>query len=182
MIRAGLFGRGSLRQFSSEIFSTTISSSSKKLIPGTYTLFKNKSAVQFSVIGPEISTKNGYSSVKKAGSLLCTFAHGLEGRPGYDWSTKVSMSLSVAELGDFLDKSITGIQFQHEPKYGAPSAGQIVKTLSLTHATSQYTMRFTVEDKMSASKNEFVIPISRGELIVLKTVVERTIPKLLGFE
>jgi hypothetical protein len=92
-------------------------------------------AVSLKIIPPTFSPAQGGSGkvVEREGSLLFEFAPAkANAAREYDWTKKVTFSLSATECGDVISMDVSdGKEFVHDPNMGSADAGLLMKKLKL---------------------------------------------------
>lgn len=161
-----------------------------------FTVYKGKGAMCLKVIKPtwEVSS-NGMQSISRAGVILLEFAAGGGGQGGqagygsrsYDWSAKQSLALNAAELGNILaSQPNADVQIYHDPNKGTAQEGQTSKQLKIQPSPDGkggYMFNFQVKDGNIPSGQFFiVVPVTAGEMVVIKSIANYALPRLLGFD
>jgi hypothetical protein len=155
----------------------------------SFVIYKSKAAVSIKVIPASFETIpskfGGHSRVvSREGGLFLEFASS-SGPREYDWSKKGTFLLSATECGDLLmlDKTSTGLEFFHDPNMGAQNAGQVTKKVKFATAPDGkgLFLSLAVNDKATQSA-AYSVPVSWGELQVMKSIVQYSIPHFLGFD
>lgn len=163
-----------------------------KPVFSSYKIYKSKTALDFVPIKAQLGwnsphvEERKWLALKRAGGFKLTFAAG-ENRH-YDWTNGNMITLSVTELGDVLafhaDKSQAEHKFFHDPNLGGEDAGRTRKELVLKRIGAGkpgYFFNFAVTDK-DAGQKRWSIAISEGEMCVLVTLIQQTMPALLALQ
>lgn len=141
-------------------------------------MYSDGGALSISPGGPLVATSaNNGRYVSKQGTLYLNFAKALgrndNGRI-YDWNTKVVFALSVGECGELLDKYSVGFKFTH-------ALG--TKVMQLLPKEDGLGMRFDIAiTDRDGNVSTVAVDVSWGELQVIRSLVEHSIPRLLGFD
>ena len=149
---------------------------------------------QVSIVAPRSPTAQPYYRLERAGSLLLDFAPAAADTPDtpaggattrvYDWRNKVTVFLSVTEIGDLLAFHHTATQsdlkFYHDPAMGTDHAGDIRKELIIKRAGAGkgYYVNLGVTSK-AAGKSSIQVPVSEGEMAVVVGLCQQMLPQLL---
>jgi len=160
--------------------------SEERVFPSSFNVYKGKGAVSFKPIGPTFTTyKQGPNKVvSREGTLLCEFAPAGLNPKEYDWTKKVSFALNLNECGEVLRlKEGSTIEFNHDPAMGSNDAGKMMKKMKWASTPDGKGMflSISVSDK---SMTPFVlsVPISWGEVEVLKVLVAYCLPRFLALD
>ena len=151
----------------------------------SYDVFKGKSAMNVKVIPPTFGQMGGGAlTLKKAGALLLECAPGASRQ--YDWSKKLAMALSVNEIAEilaFTAEANASLEFVHDPNMGGPNAGMTVKQLRVSAMPDGKGLfvYMSQRDKGGASV-QLSVPVTWGEFAALRTLIEFSIPRLLGWD
>jgi len=171
----------------------------------SYDIFKGKSAANFKVIPPTFTQLGSALTLKKAGAVLLECAPGSQRT--YDWSSKVSMALSVNEIAEarpahcrracagsashapaaqilaFTGEAGSQVEFVHDPSIGTPTAGQTVKSLRISPMPDGKGLFVNLTQRDKGGANSAIsVPVSWGEFAALRTLFEFSIPRLLGWD
>jgi hypothetical protein len=102
----------------------------------------------------------------------------------YDWENKVTIALSVNDLGKILLGLRTGedVKLMHDPGAKSESAGAVRKHLNISSPKGT-TAGCIVSVSMIAGDQEkkHMVPLTGDELLVLATLVQAAIPRALGW-
>lgn len=133
-----------------------------------------------------VKTSDKARSVSRSGVILLEFAPVGAGPREYDWSRKASFSLSPTECGEILamDQS-KGVEFFHDPNMGDAEAGKVTKKLKLTPTMDMKGMFLGVQvsDKSDPGASaSYSIPITLGELAVVRSLMQFSIPRMMAFD
>ncbi len=157
--------------------------------------YRKSSAIQFTLIKPNRMEER--STRIKPGSLLIEMAKGLSGEKSYDWKNKITIALSVVELGklglalegkktsrgnDEDSDFVTLAEFLHDPNIGSSEARdqREVKKLNLSgkKGTDTIMMRLST----NVGQNKFIsFALEPEERFVLYEIVKAAIPRTLGW-
>jgi hypothetical protein len=152
----------------------------------SYVVYKGKGAMGLKVIPPTFSSSGVKArSVSRTGAILLEFAPVGASPREYDWTKKATFSLSPTECGEILAMDIAkGVDFFHDPNMGESEAGKVVKKLKLSPTADMKGMfiGIQVSDKSSPAPTTYSIPISLGELAVLRSLMQFSIPRMMGFD
>jgi hypothetical protein len=122
----------------------------------------------------------------------------------YDWASKLNVALSVNELGTILADPDGPHEFFHDPQKGRDGEGATRKTVRWAAAPDgrSYFFQLTVTGAAAgaggsgsgaggggggaggggAVRQSVSVPVSKGELYVLRRLVDFSVPYLLGFD
>ena len=152
----------------------------------SYDIFKGKSAMNVKVIPPTFTQQSGGGALtlKRAGALLMECAPGAARQ--YDWSKKLAMALSVNEIAEilaFTAKAGAELSFVHDPGMGGPAAGAVVKQLRVSPMPDGKGLFVNMSQKEKNGANATLsVPVTWGEFAALRTLIEFSIPRLLGWD
>lgn len=102
----------------------------------------------------------------------------------YDWENKVTVALSVNDLGKVLLGLKTGedVKIMHDPGAKSERAGAVQKYVSIT--SPKGTLEgciVSVSETSGENKKSHTVPLSGDELLVLATLVQSAISRSLGW-
>ncbi|CAD7696573.1 unnamed protein product, partial [Ostreobium quekettii] len=162
----------------SQSYTTSLPAEGPSRIYTKWVVYKGKGAVSFEPVRPAWKAvgQNGVA-IDREGSLLLQFAK-CTGPRTYDWSTKKTFALSVAELGDIIIGQEA--KFFHDPGMQTSQAGQVTKSLKLSPVENGWFISLTVNegnDKVTHS-----VPLTGAEFAILQRIAEYLVPYLLGME
>ena len=174
---------GCIKKFSTTSLLSSVEGGGERTY-ANYVIYKSKAAVAVKIIAPTFQVSGRSRTVSREGGLLIEFANS-SGPKEYDWTKKGTFLLAAAECGELLllDQSKTGAEFFHDPNMGTPTAGQVTKKLKLSTAADGKGLYVSlmVNDKAKQSTS-YSVPVSWGELQVLKSIASFSIPRMLGFD
>jgi len=154
-----------------------------------YSVYKGKCACTIKPIAPTFSVSGGmYRTVSRDGALLFEFAPAGSQPREYEWSKKATFSLSPTECGEIcrLNEAIgTPINFIHDPNMLGPESGKITKQMKWTPAPegNGIFLSITVADKnANQGPVTYSLPLTWGEVEVMKSIAGYCIPHFLGFD
>lgn len=163
-----------------------LSPSSNERTFSSYVVYKGKAAMSLKVIPPTFTTTGAKArTVSRTGAILLEFAPVGDSPREYDWSKKATFSLSPTECGEILAMEIAkGVDFFHDPNMGEADAGKVTKKLRLSPTSDMKGMFIGVQvtDKSNPNAVTYSIPISMGELAVMKSLMQFSIPRMMGFD
>lgn len=103
----------------------------------------------------------------------------------YDWENKITMALSVTDLGKIVYTLLTGTEcsLMHDPGAKSETQGQVKKNLSIASPKGVaegilLTARMTVGDKTKSH----MVGLKGDEVVVLKTLLQAAIPYCLAWQ
>ena len=167
---------------------------------GGFKIHKSKAALDVAFTRPEVSQVRSSSSypyfrLDRAGALRLEFAPASDSAPtpqpagattrAYQWGSKVTLQLSVTEVGELLAFSgystATEVKFFHDPALGGEGEGEVRKELVVKRNPpgKGYYFNCTVSVKASG-KQTVMIPVSDGEFEVLVTLCRQLLPSMLA--
>lgn len=150
----------------------------------SYAVRKSKAAMSIKPIAPTFKATAASRLVEKEGSFLLEFAGATEGR-AYDWANKQVFALKVSELGDLLAlERSKSIEFVHDPTAFADHADKPVRRLKISPTSEGNGVFWTlqVSAKGSAQAISYTVPVTWGEMEVVKACAQTCIPRMLGFD
>jgi hypothetical protein len=107
------------------------------------------------------------------------------GRNTYDWKNKITVQLSIKDVGQLLVGLTTGKQvtITHDPGAGTESKGRVVKVLSFSSPKGLSEGAFlSCSMKQNEEKLEHRVGLTPDEIIVMSELFKAIIPKALGWE
>ena len=161
---------------------------------GRYMIFKSSACLDFGAIPPSYKMAGADAvAVDRQGVLLLGFtpSNG-EGEKGYAWPQKQLFSLSAVECGEMLLLGAGGggasagrqeLSFHHDPAIGTPDEGANSKSLVLSPIPDGgadgggYFFSVTANDAA-----RITVPVSVAELAVVRSLLQYSIPHLLGWD
>jgi hypothetical protein len=160
---------------------------SESRIFAKYTIYKNSGALGIAPINPtwkQIS-EDAYT-VEKPGVLLLEFAKA-RGERAYDWNNKQFFAISVTEMGDMVANLSRGegVNFFHDSsKVGGGDdsnfgGGGNGKAFRADLSPDGNVWFFSLTDR---NKDKWLVPVSLGEFVVLRQIMQAAIPSFLGID
>lgn len=150
----------------------------------SYSIYKGKSACSIKPGRPVFKTREtGDFYLLKEGSVYMEFAPAVAQRQ-YDWNRKQIIALSVTELGDLIRLSPSETcEFFHDPFTGTSDAGKVKKVLKVEPIPdkSGFFFNFSVTNKINNIEERFNLPVTKGELAVMRSAFNFIIPYLIGW-
>lgn len=159
----------------------------------SYVVYKGKGAVTLKAIAPSYtSLSNKARNVAREGGLLLEFALA-SGQREYNWAKKGTFLLDVNECGTLLyninqvqlgSKNNDAVEFLHDPNIGTPDAGKTNKKLRWVKMSDGVFITLQVTDKSGQTPQvtTYTLPLSWGEIEVIKTLISYCIPRFLAFD
>lgn len=102
----------------------------------------------------------------------------------YDWENKVTVALSVTDLGKVLNGLITGneVKIMHDPGAKSDSAGAIQKHVNISspNGTSEGCL-VAVSQVSGQQSKRHMVPLNGDELLVLRCLIQTAVSKSLGW-
>jgi len=102
----------------------------------------------------------------------------------YDWENKIAISLSSTDIGKILHCMYTGqeCKIMHDPGAKTQSQGLVRKNLQITSpkGTANGCM-IRVSQTAGGQRKDHSVPLSGDELIVMKELLQASIPFVLGW-
>jgi len=149
---------------------------------GNFSVFHGKGVMKFSIFLPR-RDKNGFVSKDGAVFVEAAPAQGKrsDGLPDYNWDSKITFSLSPADISQILDPSKNDNvllihkdqQNKHNPRFD--------KSLSIKPPSGNYnTFNFNIKDNLSQNTPIFV-PFSPGQYLQFHRLLLDTLPLLIGW-
>jgi hypothetical protein len=113
------------------------------------------------------------------------------GKNKYDWNERISFALSPGDMSKILfairtqggDKS-ANIKILHDPFAKTQKAGQVTKNLFMSWpgtARKGALLTLSMSDKPKNVKKSHTVPLNGEELLLLTTLLESSIPRVLGW-
>ena len=106
----------------------------------------------------------------------------------YDWTNKIVMALNVTDVGKLIQFFVSAeagssVNLVHDPKMGTDEAGKTYKGLSIfTKEGPLNGGLITVKVKSGDTQVQHKIPISGDEVVVLKTLLETAVVRMVGWD
>jgi len=152
----------------------------------SYDIYKGKGALNLKVIPVSFTAMKSSRKVEKQGTLLLEMAPsaGTTNTREYNWNQKIIFGLNPTECGELLAMDKTkGVEFTHDPYAGGPDVGKVMKKLKIVPTTDNKGVFITVSmnDKVANVNAQVSVPVSWGELEVIRSIASYHIPLLLGF-
>jgi len=163
----------------------------------SYVVYKGKGAVTVKAIAPTFATlSNKARNVGREGGLLLEFAQA-SGQREYNWAKRGTFLLDVNECGTLMfniNQAQMGsgngdsVEFIHDPNIGTAEAGKTNKKMRWTGMAdgSGVFIGLQVNEKsvngQAPQSTTYSVPLSWGEVEVLKTLITHCIPRFLGFD
>lgn len=121
-----------------------------------------------------------YLGEEQKPGVLFVEAASATGNNVYDWSKKVTIALSLGDVGKILHFMVGGagdkVSIYHDPKKGTEQEGQTQKTMTFWSKEGPLKGAIiTVTQKDKEGKREHKVPISGDEIVVLKILLERAV-------
>lgn len=147
-------------------------------------MYKGKGALSVKIIKPSwerIPTGSGIR-VSREGTVLLEFANGFGDR-NYAWDKKGTIGLSAFECGELLEavEAREEQTYFHDPSMGGRSQGAISKSLKVTPAPQQGSWFFSLAIR-GPSQAQYSVPVSRGEMRVIREILSFSVPRILGYD
>lgn len=125
------------------------------------------------------------NSRRDLGTVLITFANPKLNRT-YDWDHKVIMALNLSDIAtilEFLSSAEFGgvTSIFHDPNAGTSESGQQEKKLTLAKGNEHGWFLGVSYRSSSGASTEVRVPVKDGEMIVIKTLLQHAIPRILGW-
>ena len=160
----------------------------KELVYSSYVIYKSKAALAVKCISPTFTRMGNGKSLSREGGLLLEFAASTGTPREYDWNKKVTFLLDATECGtiNYSSRSKISCEFIHDPFMGQSNSGQIIKKLSYTPDKNNngVFLGISVTDRQNSKDpgTMLSIPLAWGEIEVLTSIINFSIPKFLGFD
>lgn len=155
--------------------------------PQTFKIYKGITgkwgALQLSMVPIERSRRD-------LGALFVAAANPTSGpEKTYDWQNKIVMSLNLADIANLLEfityqkpnkDGKPMVSIYHDPNAGSHDARKESKVLDLARGKNDGWF-VKVGHKTAAGIKEVSLPISDGECLIIKTLLERATVRMLGW-
>lgn len=161
-----------------------------------FDLYSKSAACQFKL--QKLSDAIGEGKSKEAYHL---FVDASNAKPGethppihYDWENKISLRLSLTDLGVFLNGFRLGFdttkngdkdfELFHDPGKGSDTNGQKTKVMGIRKGAQYgYQVYFRQKEKKNGEEKttSVMVPIRDGDMAVLRILLERAVVMLAGF-
>ena len=149
--------------------------------PASYKLYKgvrgNNGAIQFDMTPKHRSRRDLGAVFLQAASAT--------GPNVYDWDNKITMALNLSDIAIILNTFRTppksgedGLRIYHDKFKGSEREGQVVTSLSIQRG-SQNGWFFNIWRKENGQDRQVRMPISDGEAIEIRNLLERGIIRIL---
>lgn len=160
-----------------------------------YKIYRTKSAAQFTLIKPS-NNRSESSSRIKPGSLLIEMANSKnDGTKAYDWANKITIALSVTELGNFClamkgnkttksqdDENFVSLaEFVHDPNITNENRRSEIKALTLSGKKGTEILYLNLRSRTRDNNKMVSIPLGKDDALVLYTLATRAISRALGW-
>ncbi len=103
----------------------------------------------------------------------------------YDWKNKITMALSVNDLGKILtvlEGQVTEVKIMHDPGAKSSTAGQVQKYLAINSPRGlKDGCLFNVAEKTKDGIKKHQVPLTGDEVILLRNAIQGFIPVALGW-
>ncbi|XP_050214083.1 single-stranded DNA-binding protein WHY2, mitochondrial [Mercurialis annua] len=150
-----------------------------------FSIYKGKAALSVQPVLPTFSRLNsGDLKVERYGSIMLTFLPAM-GERKYDYEKKQKFALSATEVGSLLSLGPKdSFECFHDPGMLSSNAGQVRKSLSFKpHPEGGgYFVSLTVVNNALGTNERLNIPVTAGEIAVLKTACSFALPHLMGWD
>lgn len=105
------------------------------------------------------------------------------GKNQYDWDKKIVMALSVDDMGKVLNAigSAQELELMHDPGAKTESQSQVKKYLKLSFPDVTKGAVLTVTKIAGGERVNHMVPISRSELIVIRSLLTSAVSHALGW-
>lgn len=151
--------------------------------PASYKLYKgargNNGAIQFDLAPIHRSSRD-------LGAMFLQAAPAV-GHNNYDWDQKIMMALNLADIAHILDMlrappgpGQDGVDIYHDKHKGTNQEGQVVTTLKISRG-KEYGWYFRLGRQERGEHRSVGIPVSDGELIEIKYLLQRALVRILGW-
>jgi hypothetical protein len=151
--------------------------------PASFKLYKgaggNFGAIQF-----DLTPK--HKSRRDLGAVFIQMAAAI-GRNEYDWDKKINFACGLGDIAKILETFRTPpapkgepVSIYHDTYAGTDKRGEITKSLLISRG-ERGGFFFTLIEKSNASQNKVSVPISDGEAIILRGLLERACCRILGW-
>lgn len=149
----------------------------------SYKLYKGVRG-QFGAIQFDMTPK--HRSRKDLGAVFLQAAPAV-GANNYDWDNKIMMALNLSDIATILDVfrapprlGADGPRLRHDKFKGTDREGEVVTSLSIQRGR-EYGWFFNLWRKENGADRSVNIPISDGEAIEIRNLLERGIIRILGW-
>lgn len=101
----------------------------------------------------------------------------------YNWEQKVTMALSIDDMGKILTAIALNkkLELQHDPGAGKETARLKLKTLTLDFPDPEQGCMLYCSQTAGGERVNHVIPVSRNEIVVIRTLLTAAISKALAW-
>ncbi|XP_048227162.1 single-stranded DNA-binding protein WHY2, mitochondrial isoform X2 [Ricinus communis] len=163
----------------------TIKGSFEQRVYAPYSVYKGKAALSVQPVLPTFSKlDSGHLKVERRGVILLTFLPAI-GERKYDYEKRQSFALSTTEVGSLISLGPKdSFDCFHDPGMLSSNAGEVRKSLSLKpHAEGGgYFISLTVVNNILGTNDRFSVPLTAGEIAVLKTACSFALPHIMGWD
>jgi hypothetical protein len=147
--------------------------------------YRSKSAIRFSPMKPKWqSGRGGNLNVDRLGAFLVEIALA-KGKQLYDWENKLTFALSPAEAIAMFPglKTEKGYRAMHDPHAGTENSRQTSKwfTAKLNAQSGGIALSINIKEGKDAETQSQSIVVDGMDMLLLKTMVEGTVPYLFGW-
>jgi hypothetical protein len=111
-----------------------------------------------------------------------------KGKNEYDWEDKITMALSVHDLGKillFLAGQKPDLDIFHDPGAKTAAAGKVKKTLRFSSPGAKGLLEGAIvtvtETSADGTQKKHTVPLSADEVLLLRSAVHGFIPTALGW-
>jgi hypothetical protein len=151
--------------------------------PASFKLYKGMGgswgAIQF-----DLTPK--HKSKRDLGAVFIQMAAAI-GRNEYDWDNKINFACGISDIAKILDifrnpppAGGEPVSIYHDTHAGTERKGETTKSLLIARG-ERNGFFFSLIEKSSSSTRSVKVPVSDGEAIVLRNLLERSCSRILGW-
>jgi len=128
-----------------------------------------------------------HRSKKDLGAVFIQMAP-VAGKNDYDWDNKITFACGLSDIAKILE-TITNppapdaepVSIFHDTHAGTERKGELTKSLLINRGKTGYGFYFTLYQNEGQNKRSVSIPISDGEALIMKALLERASCRILAW-
>jgi hypothetical protein len=133
-----------------------------------------------------------HRSKKDIGAVFIQMAP-TTGKNEYNWEQKITFACGISDIAKMLEATVgsfpkdkEGIQQDyvdifHDTHAGTENKGQLTKSLRISKDKEGRGLFFNLSQKENGTSRNVNVPISNGELLIMKALLERAVVRILAW-